>query len=299
MSHRVISISGRCYVRLKDNQLVVARDNVDTGHVPIEDLAVVVLDGPEVALSHQLLSFCADQGVAVITSDQKHMPNGLHLPLANNSTHSATLRLQIQASVPNQKRTWQSIVKAKIRSQADVLFEVGLDGTTLQKLVPMVRSGDPDNVEATAASRYFPLMFGVDFIRDRDQAGINACLNYGYAIIRSSVARAIVGSGMHPALGVFHKNKYNPFCLADDAMEPLRTLADYRVWQLAKQGQLPEELDPQTKRHMIEVLGHQIRIDDLTYPLLVGLERYAASLRRSICDSEPLSVPLPLYSSHS
>jgi CRISPR-associated protein Cas1 len=240
-----------------------------------------------------MLSFCADHNVAVITSDAKHMPNGLLLPFAAHSLHSATLRAQIASGVPAQKRTWQSIIRAKVRAQADAIREIGGDDSTLRKLIPLVRSGDPDNIEARAAGRYFELLFGAQFLRDRDAPGVNACLNYGYAVVRSTVARAIVGAGLHPALGVFHRNQYNAFCLVDDAMEPLRPLVDRLVWEMVALDSVPDELDPPTKRRLVGVIGSFVSLGELRFPLLVGLERYAAGLRRAICDGEPLEVPLP------
>ncbi len=296
MSLRVVSVSGPATVRLKDTHLQICRDGDEVGRVPVEDIAVLVLDGPELFLSHQIISFCADHGVAVITSDPKHMPNGLLLPLASHSLHSATLRNQIEASVPAQKRAWQAIVKAKIRAQADALQYTGCDDSILRKLIPFVRSGDPDNVEATAASRYFSTLFGEAFVRNRDQPGTNACLNYGYSIIRSTVARSLVGAGLHPALGIFHRNQYNPFCLADDAMEPLRPMVDTLVWRMAGMGEVENELQPAMKRRLVSVIGGFVRLDGLRYPLVVGLERFAAGLRRAICEADPLCVPIPDYS---
>ncbi len=265
----------------------------ETGKIPLEDMSVLVLDGPDLSLSHQALSACAAAGIAIVTSDGRHLPNGLLLPLSDHSLHSSILKQQIASKVPNQKRAWQEIVKAKIRSQADNLRYFQRDDSSLRKMIPFVRSGDPDNVEARAAARYFESMFGFEFIRDRDASGINACLNYGYSLARSAVARAIVGAGLHPALGIHHHNQYNAFCLADDAMEPLRAIVDRRVRHLSLIDAIPDELDPKTKRELISLLGSFVDFDGLRYPLLVGLERYAVSLRRAICDGEPLKVPLP------
>jgi CRISPR-associated protein Cas1 len=282
-------------VRLANRAVLIEKDREVVGKIPVEDIAVLVLDGPDLLLSHQILGFCAEHGVAVVTSDEKHMPNGLHLPLSGHTLHSATLRSQIEASAPSMKRTWQTIVKAKIRSQAKALEYCELPGEQLRRLASMVRSGDPDNVEARAAARFFDAMFGAQFIRDRDAPGLNACLNYGYAIVRSAVARSIVGAGLHPALGVHHHNQYNAFCLADDAMEPFRSMVDVQVWRMSRLGEVTDELKPATKRALVGVLGRHVIIDGMRYPFLVGLERYAAGLRRAVCEGDLMPVAIPAF----
>lgn len=292
MSLRIVSVSGPALLRMQDTQLWIEKDGELRGRVPLEDMAVLVLDGPDLTLSHQLLASCASRGIAVLTSDEKHLPNGLLLPLSGHTLHTATLRQQIDAGAPATKRVWQTIVKAKIVAQANLVSSIGGDAKVLRKLLPLVRSGDPDNIEARAAARYWELSFGEAFVRNRDEPGLNACLNYGYAIIRSAVARAVVGAGLHPALGVFHRNQYNPLCLADDAMEPLRTMVDREVLAMRSEDVIQDELTPAMKRRLVGVLGGFVRLADVRYPLMVGLERYAASLRRAICESDFLE---PIY----
>lgn len=296
MSLRVVSVTGPALLRYTDLHLIVLRNGEQIGRVPVEDMASLVLDGPDLLVSHQLLSACADHNVVVLTADEKHMPNGLLLPLTGHTVHTETLWSQIEASVPNQKRVWQCLVKAKVRTQAMVVAKAGKDDTSLRRLVPLVRSGDPDNIEATAAALYFETLFGPLFTRNREAPGLNACLNYGYAVVRSAVARALVGAGLEPALGVHHHNRYNAFCLADDAMEPYRSVVDYSVWQMASNGHVPDELDPGTKRLLVSVLGRKLIVAAKPFPFLVGLERFAACLRRAICEGDRLEVPLPLFS---
>lgn len=295
MSLRVVSITGPAALRYGDRHLVVERAGLEVGRVPLEDAATVVLDGPDITVTHSLLAALSEEGVALVCSDEKHLPNGLLLPLAGHSLHSETLKLQIEASVPNQKRVWQTLVRAKVRAEADVLADLGKNDQKVRKLIPLVRSGDPDNVEATAAAIYFEELFGLDFVRDREQPGLNAHLNYGYAIVRSAVARAVVGAGLHPALGVFHRNRYNPFCLADDAMEPYRAMVDRLVFLMRFEGEIEDELTPSGKKRLIQVIGGKVVHGQQTLPMLVGLERLAASLRRSLAEGELLEVPLPRY----
>lgn len=295
MNLRVVVVTGPATLRYRDLAVAIQKGGEEVGRVPIEDMAVLLLDGPDLHVSHQLLAACAEANVAVVVSDPKHRPAGLLLPLAGHSLHSATLRDQIDASLPAQKRAWQSIVRAKLLAQADALDHLGRRSEPIRKLVGRVRSGDPDNVEAQAATRYFDALFGDDFIRDRDAPGVNAMLNYGYAVIRSCVARAVVGAGLHPSLGIHHHNQYNPFCLADDAMEPYRPLVDVCVAKLAAAGEVEDELTPTLKRRLVTVAGGRVRIGSLRYPFLIGLERFAAALRRAICEGEPLDPPLPAF----
>lgn len=295
MSLRVISIGGPAQVRWKDRAVVIVKEGVEVGRAILEEVAAIVLDGPDILVTHQLLAACADSNVAVVVTDDKHLPNGLLLPLAGHSLHTATLRAQIDSSKPSQKRAWQSIVRAKISAQAEALDTLGNPSRNLRRLVPMVRSGDPDNLEAQAAARYFECLFGYAFVRDREGGGLNAMLNYGYAVVRSAVARAVVGAGLHAAIGIHHRNQYNPLCLADDAMEPYRPLVDYRVARLVADGDIPDALTPQIKRSLVQVIGSQVRIGDQMLPFLIGMERYAASLRRAICEGQPLAPPAPVF----
>lgn len=293
MSLRVVFVSAPAVLKLLDNALLVEKPGGGAGKVPVEDMAVLILDGDEIELDHALLAQCVSKGVAVVVCDAKHLPSGLLLPLAGHSLHTSTLRDQIAAGVPAMKRTWQSIVRAKLHAQADMLRHADRDHEYIRRMISLVRSGDPDNIEATAAARYFEALFGEEFYRAREVDGINSVLNYGYAIVRAIVARALVGAGLHPALGVHHRNQYNPFCLADDAMEPIRPMVDRIAWELIQVDAVPDELYPQVKRKIIGALSGFVRFDGKRYPLLVGVERYAASLRRAICEGEDLIAPIP------
>jgi CRISPR-associated protein Cas1 len=292
MIKRVVSIGNPAYVSTHLNQLIVKHEGEEVGRVPIEDIGLFMIEDAQVTISMRTLALCAENEVAVVVCDSYHMPAGLMLPFSGHNVQTAILHQQIAASDPAKKKTWQRIVQAKIASQARVLDQVGkLDSRTLLKLIPMVRSGDPDNVEARAATRYFDSLFGDEFTRDREAPGLNAMLNYGYTVLRACVARAVVGAGLHPALGVFHKNQYNPFCLVDDAMEPLRPLVDKWVFEYQRENPTPENLTPSLKRYLLKVTERTVFFDKKPYPLFVALERYAASLRRALCEKEPLICP--------
>lgn len=297
MSHRVVSVAGPASVHRWRGCLLIEKPEDAGGKVPLDDMAVLILDGPEIALTHDLIAECAAKNIVVVTSDSRHLPNGLLLPLAGHSNHTAVLRQQMEASLPSKKRIWQAIVKQKIASQADLVRSVGQDDGPLRAMAARVRSGDPDNVEATAAAVAFELVFGWAFLRNRDEPGLNAMLNYGYAILRAAVARAVVGAGLHPALGVHHHNRSNPLCLADDAMEPLRTIVDRVVYDIADGGPTVDDLVPPVRRRLIACLGWTVEQGGVRLPLLVGLERYAASLRRALCEGTPIEVIVPVFDS--
>jgi len=308
MSHRIVAVSGEASLRIDHQNLVIKKDGMEVGRVPMTDLAMLILEEKTTVITQAVLAGCADCGATVVVCDDRHMPNGVLLSLEGHSLHSKTLRAQIDGSKPAQKRAWQTIVKAKVLAQADVLNRTEQPGgTKLNRLAGLVRSGDPDNVEGRAAAFYFGALFGPDFCRLRsipDADAIadstnnleltNSMLNYGYAIIRACVARAIVAAGLHPTLGIHHHNQYNAFCLVDDAMEPLRPLVDLRVFRLMKDGEVDagtERLTPAIKRQLIALTTVDLRFGERTYPLLTALERYSTSLRLAICENEPLAIP--------
>ncbi len=202
------------------------------------------------------------------------------------------LREQIEASLPRKKRLWQQIVCAKIRAQASVLRRRGCHDRGLENLARNVRSGDTGNVEAQAARRYFVALFGPGFARDPAGGGLNVRLNYGYALLRAAVARALAGAGLHPALGIHHHNRSDAYALADDAMEPLRPLVDERVAELASEAAPSDELKPNDKQHLLQVLCAEVQWQGASFPLLAALERYAAALRECIAGRER-KLPCP------
>ena len=220
------------------------------------------------------------------------------LPLDTHHVQTERHWAQVEASEPVRKQIWRGLIAAKLRQQSCVLdhFVSGPNG--LAAMAGRVRSGDPDNLEAQGAQRYWPLLFGKDFRRDRDADGINAALNYGYAIVRAATARAIVAGGLIPSLGVFHKNRSNPFCLADDLFEPYRPLVDWRVKLLTQERGAPFSLDDRTIRAaLLSIFNETVRVGERRLPLLHAVEASAASLSRALTGGDrTLALPegLPL-----
>lgn len=293
MIKRIVEISTPSYLHLRNQQMIIEREGDEIGSVPIEDLGVLILDHPAITHTQALLTACFENNVVVLVCDSKHLPSAILLPLDGHTLHSKTLGLQIAATEPACKRLWQRVVQAKIREQAKVLHSATGDDKPLHAYAAKVKSGDPENIEAQAARIYWQRLFGPEFRRDPDTPGINAMLNYGYAVMRGAVARAVVGAGLHPALGVHHRNQYNSFALADDLMEPLRPLVDIKVYEVSEL--LPEtpELTTQNKRALLEILDWSCIIGERKFPLMVGLHHYAASVRKVLAGEEK-EVEIPV-----
>lgn len=286
MIKRIIEIGNPARLSLKNQQMVIDRDGFELATVPIEDMGVLILDHPQVSHSHGLLSACSENNVAVIICNGKHLPVAVLAPLEGNSLHTKTIARQVQITEPTRKQLWKAIVQAKIRAQAKALDYAAADSHPLHTYASRVKSGDPDNIEAQAARIYWHKLFGKEFRRDYESPGINVLLNYGYAVMRAAVARAIVATGLHPSLGLHHHNQYNSFCLADDLMEPLRPIVDIKIYEILKNCQTIPELTKETKRSLLEILSSACSIDNRQLPFMVSLHYYAASIRKVVCGEE-------------
>ncbi len=216
--------------------LIVAQDRVEVGRVPLDDVAAVVVHAHGVTWSTNLAVALAERGAILLLCGSNHAPVAVCLPLAGHHAQNGRMRAQWEAGKPLSKQLWRRLVVAKIRWQAAALTAQGQSAGAFDLLARRVGSGDPDNVEAQAARRYWPLMMGAGFRRDRAADGANALLNYGYTILRSMCARAVVAAGLHPSIGVHHANRGNPFALADDVIEPFRPLVDVMTLRLLANG---------------------------------------------------------------
>lgn len=247
---------------------------------PIEDIGIIILDHPQITLTQTVLARMLENNVALITCDAKHHPIGLMLNLAGHTLQSQKFRSQIEATLPLKKQLWQQTIEAKVRNQASVLDEFELNSSYLFELAKKVRSGDPDNVEATAANYYWKQLFAENqfFVRNRFGPPPNHMLNYGYAILRAVVARNLVGSGLLPTLGIFHRNQYNAYCLADDIMEPYRPYVDRFVLSQDQVYLEEDELTPEIKKLLLQIPAIDVLIQDKISPLMVAVQRTTSSL---------------------
>ena len=292
MIKRIVAISNPAKLSHRNRQMVVEREGYVPETVPVEDMGVLILENPAISHTQGILTLCLENNVAVIICNKKHLPVAILSPLESNSLHSKTISRQAKIAEPLRKRLWKTIVKAKICEQAKVLLETTTENNPLLAYAARVKSGDPQNIEAQAARIYWQRLFGGKFRRDKDGDGINILLNYGYAVMRAAVARAIVGTGLHPSLGVHHHNQYNSFCLADDMLEPLRPAVDLKVHTLYKGAKEEMILTHESKQSLLEILTKECNINNTRLPIIVALHHYAASMRKVICgEDKQIKIP--------
>ena len=283
MIKRTLYFGNPCYLKKKDMQMQVEfpeKDAKPPVTIPIEDIGILVLDSPHITLTHALLAELNDNNTAVLSCDSKHMPYGLMLPMFSHHAFTEKMYQQLESSLPLRKNLWQQTIVAKISNQAAFLRQHGIDDRKMKYYLGLVKSGDPHNVEGRAAAYYWENLFArhPGFTRDREGDMPNAMLNYGYAILLAIVARALTASGLLPAVGIHHRNKYNPWCLASDIMEPYRPYVDRLVIQLVAEYPDCDILAPEIKRKLLQVPVMDIVIDGSSSPLLVGVQRTTASL---------------------
>ncbi len=269
--------------------MTVSADGAELGRVPLDDIGMVIVNAHGITYSNNLVVKLAERGAGVVLCGANHLPVAWLWPVVGHHDQTARLRAQIEASKPLIKRLWQTLVKAKIRQQGAALDALGKPGGGFALMAARVGSGDPDNMEAQAARRYWPLLLGEDFRRDRDSGGTNGMLNYGYTVLRSAMARAVCAAGLHPSIGLQHKS--GDMCLVDDLMEPFRPLVDLVVARLAASG--AAEVTRDVKKALADVASLDMRTDKGRTPVFLCMERLAASLGKSYESGKP-ALDLPL-----
>lgn len=293
MLKRALFFSTPFCLSLRNGQMIVhTKEAPDMQRsVPIEDIGVVVLEHQQTSVTLPLLNALSDNNVAVILCGDNRMPNAMLMNLDSNKTQGEHYREQIEASEPLKKGLWRQIVEAKIRNQAALLHKLGRDGDKLKPYYMNVKSGDADNREGSAARIYWSELFGRQFVRAREGIAPNNLLNYGYTILRAAVARSLMGSGLLPAFGIFHRNRYNAFPLADDVMEPYRPFVDESVHSLYAAGKT--QLTQEVKGELLRILFADTRFDKIVRPLDVGLTFTSASLAKCFAgDRKKILYPL-------
>ena len=286
MIKRTLFFGNPAYLSMKNAQLVIRLTDTQTQEevtktVPIEDIGVVVLEDRQITITNGALDALLQNNCAVITCDEKHMPAGMLLPLEGHTVQSERFRMQIEASLPLKKQLWQQTVQAKIRNQASVLKRLsGAETGCMLAWANNVKSGDSENLEGRAAAYYWKLVFPMmeRFVRDREGDAPNNLLNYGYAIVRAVVARALVASGLLPTFGIHHHNRYNAYCLADDIMEPYRPYVDELVIGILESGADCNELTTDLKRQLLGLPVKEVFIGGQRSPLMVAVTQTTASL---------------------
>jgi CRISPR-associated protein Cas1 len=277
---RVVEIAedGRYLAKVR-GFLTVAEHGAEIGRVALDDISAVIATSPATTVSCALLADLANRGIPFVLCGRNYAPAGMLWPVDGHHAQQRRIESQAEAGRALKKRLWSLVVAAKIRAQGAALGAAGQDGGGFAFLARQVKSGDPDNLEAQAARRYWPMMMGPAFRRDTSADGVNALLNYGYAVLRGSTARAIVAAGLHPGLGIFHRHPHNAMPLADDLMEPFRPQVDLVVLCLLREG--ATQVTSAAKRRLAGVLHSDQRSEAGSSPLETCISRLAASLAES------------------
>lgn len=281
MIKRTLFFGNPAYLSTKNEQLHIGFPEADKADrtVPIEDLGMIVLENQQITITNGLLAKLTDCKVAVVSCNAQHLPEGLLLPMQGHSEQTERVRFQLEASQPLKKNLWQQTVTAKIKNQYALLQEKGKESKRMEYLYKNVNSGDSGNHEAQAAAIYWQELFEIPEF-NRGQQGIppNNLLNYGYAILRAVIARALVSSGMLPGVGIWHRNKYNAYCLADDIMEPYRPYVDLVVSHIVETQDDFSELTTDLKKELLSIPALDVKIDGQKSPLMVAASRTTSSL---------------------
>ncbi|MCX7240127.1 MAG: type II CRISPR-associated endonuclease Cas1 [Burkholderiales bacterium] len=269
-----------------------AGERKELGQVPLDDIAAVIANAHGITYTNNLLVALAERGAPFVLCAANHNAVGMLLPIEGNFEQARRIEAQIAASLPTHKRLWAAVVKSKLEQQAAALEAAGAPTAPLTALATKVRSGDPANLEAQGARRYWGLLFGDSFRRDQDGGGLNGLLNYGYTILRSATARAVVAAGLHPSIGLHHSNDTNAMRLVDDLMEPFRPVVDLKVWQLRRAQE--DSVTPDTKRALVRTLYDDMQTDAGATPVVVCMQKLATSLAQVyLGERDRLDLPLP------
>lgn len=281
MIKRTLFFGNPAYLSTKNEQLHISFPDADkeSKTVPIEDLGMIVLENQQITITNGLLAKLTERKVAIVSCNAQHLPEGLLLPMQGHTEQTERVRYQLDASQPLKKNLWQQTVSSKIKNQYTLLKEKGKDSKRLEYLYKNVTSGDAGNYEAQAAAIYWQELFDIpDFNRGQNGIPPNNLLNYGYAILRAVIARALVSSGMLPGVGIWHRNKYNAYCLADDIMEPYRPYVDLVVSHIVANHDEYSLLTTDLKKELLSIPALDVKIDGQKSPLMVAASRTTSSL---------------------
>ena len=281
--------------KLKREHFSLVIEQAQSARVPFEDIAVIVLNNREITITHPVLSACAEYGVALYSTGDNHQPNGVFLPFLSHSRVTRMMRLQLDIDKPQVKRAWAEVVKVKISNQAKCLQITNKgDVERLESYASRVRSGDSENMEAQASSYYFPQLYGKGFNRAQD-CWVNAMLDYGYAVLRGAITRALVAHGFQPNIGLFHRSEQNAFNLADDVIEPYRALVDLHVFSaINPHTETLAELSPTDKTGLVALLNADMQMPRGNMSVLASIEQVTESLVRLYEGGNERVLELPI-----
>ncbi|MEO0280786.1 MAG: type II CRISPR-associated endonuclease Cas1 [candidate division WOR-3 bacterium] len=296
MIEKIIEISeGPVKLSSEYEQLILTKNGTEILKTPLNEIAVLLISTPLASISTNVISLITKNKGMIITCDHFYLPVGVFLPYELNYIQYERIQKQINASLPLKKQLWKQIISEKINSQASVLKKLKGSDFGLYYISEKVQSGDSTNLEAYSSKIYWKELFGEKFKRDKDLPGVNSILNYGYTILRAMTARAVCCSGLNPTLGIFHHNKYNSFCLADDLMEPYRPIVDELTYRLIIQSGIQLFLTKELKKEIIEhLLNKKFEVKKEKFSLNESLFKLSSSLVNVYTGKEKkLNIPTP------
>lgn len=279
MKHRTIEISQDGFKLSKTRGFMQISSDEEQHRVVLDDIGMVLVSGRGASYTNSLLVALAERNIPVVICNPQYLPVAWLWPLSGHHTQARNISAQIEAPKPLNKRLWKEIVRSKITTQSAIVDFVGGNGDALRSQAKKVRSGDPENIEAQVARRYWPILFGTNFRRRRSNGEVNMFLNYGYTVLRACTARAIVSSGLHPSIGIHHSNQYNDFRLADDLVEPFRALVDVTVHQLIAGGHT--QMSNTVKKSLAMTVNREVCTDLGMTPVSTAMLKLAQSLAKS------------------
>lgn len=297
MLHQIVEIQQENrYLCLERGFLKIHEDKKELAAVPLDDIAVLLISAQGCSFSKNIISTLAERGAMTVLCGKNYVPTAVVYPVMGQFQQAGILKHQINASLPLKKNIWKKIVEQKLFHQSLVLRAYNSDKSNyVEALSKRVKSGDSDNRESVGAKIYWNALFGKNFRRDKDGGdNINAMLNYGYAVMRASMCRAIAASGLQPALGIHHDNALNPFCLADDLFEIYRPLVDMAVYEIAEKADDAEnELTPAVKQKIIQCLWIKLKTTEGDSPAFQSMQYLTSSFVKALKNKTPeLHVPI-------
>nr|MBQ2233795.1 type II CRISPR-associated endonuclease Cas1 [Treponema sp.] len=293
MLNRILEITEENrYISLSRGFVVIKQDSQILGQIPIDDISVLLLTAQGVTLSKNILNTLAENNCITVLCGKNYVPQSMVLPIANHCFYTKNIKMQITCTEPFKKKVWQQIVIQKIKNQALVLKLCKKDYQLVEKISSLVKSGDIDNREAYAARMYWTTLFGKDFKRDKDSEGINSLLNYGYAIMRASMTRAICSAGLIPVLGVNHHNNLNQFCLADDFFEIYRPVIDLIVYDICKNGEII--VSSENKKKLTKALWINVHTKQGNSPIFQSMQYLINSFVQGMENKNPI-LDFPIW----
>jgi CRISPR-associated protein Cas1 len=291
---KILDISGDGYhLCVKNNNFSAVKDNQEKLHCLFDDINIIILYGNNITITNSCIQKCLEHKVPIIFCDKTYMPAGMLLSFWTTNIYGQRLQLQINSSKPKIKQAWQQIITSKLNNQAEVLKIFGIDkaAETIFAMAKQVRSGDASFKEGIGAKIYFENLFFNFYRSSNGRDFINSALNYGYAIVRSSMARAVVSAGLNPAIGIFHSKNHNPFCLIDDLMEPFRPIIDFMVKSKLEPFKQEKDLTPQTKKYIASVIESNLYFEDGAFNFTAGIQRYVQSYVYFLIQEEKINLP--------